>query len=131
MSEGPQPDCGPAGTAPMKSESCEVSWGVALNVPGEPLFGMPTQPATEAATTASTQARQVLRTRASQPRDRALAMRGHPGDIGRGMAARGQIGGGDLGLVRPERQRRAREFLPGDPRQGQPEHRALAPLSPG
>ena len=73
MSEGSQPDCGPAGTAPMKSESCEVSCGVALNVPGEPLFGMPTQPATEAATAASTHARQVLRTRATPrgPRSRA------------------------------------------------------------
>src|SRR6476646_2668811 len=92
MSEGSQPDCGPAGTAPMKLESCEVSCGVALNVPGEPLFGMPTQPATEAATAASTHTRQILRTRAGQLRDRALAMRGHPGDIGRGKGARGQIG---------------------------------------
>ena len=40
MSDGFQPDCGPAGTAPMKSESCEVFRGVALNVPGDPLFGI-------------------------------------------------------------------------------------------
>src|SRR5262245_144848 len=147
MSEGPQPDCGPAGTAPMKSESCEVSRGVALNVPGEPLFGMPTQPATEAAAAASTHARQARVSRRHFPargapaprspwggrggRDPALAMRGHPGDLRRGTDTRTQIGRGDLGLVRPERQRRAGEFLPGDPRQGQPEYRALAPLAPG
>jgi hypothetical protein len=59
MSDGFQPDCGPAGTAPMKSESCEVFRGVALNVPGDPLFGMPTQPAREAATAASTHVRQA------------------------------------------------------------------------
>src|SRR6185312_6829574 len=108
MSDGFQPDCGPAGTAPMKSESCEVSCGVALNVPGDPLFGMPTQPAREAATAASTHVRQA---RVSQRREPALAMRGHPGDLGRGTGARAQIGGGDLGLVRPERQRRAGQFL--------------------
>src|SRR5512142_2606985 len=110
MSDGAQPDCGPAGTAPMKSESCEVSCGVALNVPGEPLFGMPTQPATKATAAASTPARpaRVSPPRVSQPRagrDLALAMRGHPGDLGRGTGARAQIGGGDLGLVRTERQR--------------------------
>ena len=61
MSAGDQLGCGPAGTAPMKSESCEVSCGVALNVPGEPLLGMPTQPATEAARPASRHVCQVLR----------------------------------------------------------------------
>src|SRR6476646_5885545 len=94
MSDGFQPDCGPAGTAPMKSESCEVSCGVALNVPGDPLFGMPTQPAREAATADSTQVcqarvrqRQVSQLRVSQDREPALAMRGHPGDLGRGTDA--------------------------------------------
>src|SRR6185436_7936361 len=89
MSDGSQPDWGPAGTAPMKSESCEVSCGVALNVPGEPLFGMPTQPATETATAASTPARQVRvslhrASRRRTGREPALAMRGHPGDLGCG-----------------------------------------------
>src|ERR1700755_1831331 len=107
MSDGFQPDCGPAGTAPMKSESCEVSCGVALNVPGDPLFGMPTQPAREAPTAASTHVRQarVSQRRVSQDREPALAMRGHPGDLGRGTDARAQIGGGALGPVRDARRR--------------------------
>src|SRR5579859_1351524 len=63
MSVGLQPFCGPAGMAPMKSEAWVLFCGVAPTVPGEPLFGMPTQPATDAAATASTKAR---RHRASQ-----------------------------------------------------------------
>src|SRR5438477_2654761 len=90
ISLGFQPFCGPAGMAPMKSESCVVSFGLAPTVPGEPLFGMPTQPATDAAAAASTRAR---RHRASQPgasqpgasqdrplAERTLAMRRHLGD---------------------------------------------------
>ena len=41
-----------------------------------------------------------------------------------------QLGPG-LGLVRAERQRRADQWLPGDPGHGEPEHRALAMLAPG
>src|ERR1700704_5968918 len=99
MSEGSQPDSGPAGTVPMKLESCEVSCGVAPTVPGEPLFGMPTQPATDAAAAASTKARRTLA-------QRTLAMRGHPGDLGhRGERAGIRAGRDDLRLVRAERQR--------------------------
>ena len=65
ISAGFQPFCGPAGMATMKSESGVVSRGLAPTVPGEPLFGMPTQPATDAAAAASTKAR---RHRASQDR---------------------------------------------------------------
>src|SRR5690348_18497663 len=88
ISLGSHPFCGPAGIAPMKSESWVVSFGLAPTVPGEPLFGMPTQPATDAAAAASTRAR---RHRASQPGasqdcllgERTLATRRHLGDLGR------------------------------------------------
>src|SRR5947207_6980041 len=105
ISVGFQPFCGPAGMAPMKSESCVVSIGLAPTVPGEPLFGMPTQPATDAAAAASTKAR---RHRASQPgasqdrplAERTLAMRRHLGDLGRcGERAGVQAGHGDFRLV--------------------------------
>src|SRR5271166_5679354 len=128
MSVGLQSCWGPTGIAPMKSESGVVSCGVALNVPGEPLLGMPTQPARDRATATSRHAR---RARASHRRPGpVLATRAHPADLAGGVRARAQAGG-DLGLVRAERQRRAREWLPGYPRQGQPEHRALAGFAPG
>ena len=65
MSLGVHFGAGPAGMAPMKLKSGVVAWGVALNVPGEPLLGMPTQPATDATTAISTHAR---RARASHRR---------------------------------------------------------------
>src|ERR1700760_1060031 len=111
ISVGLQPFCGPAGMAPMKSESCVVSCGVAPTVPGEPLFGMPTQPATDAAAAASTKARrhrasqeEATRERASRergPARPALAMRVHPGDLGHRRERAGvRAGGDDLRLVR-------------------------------
>src|SRR5581483_7381474 len=103
ISLGFQSFCGPAGMATMKSESGVVSRGLAPTVPGEPLFGMPTQPATDVATAASTKASRhrashdrashdrVSHDRVSEDRarenragrERRSAMGGHLGDIAR------------------------------------------------
>src|SRR5882757_4972197 len=116
ISVGLQPFCGPAGMAPMKSESCVVSCGEAPTVPGEPLFGMPTQPATDATAAASTKARRHRASRDRTGRERLSAMRGYLGDLGRrGERGGTQAGRGDLRLVRAERQRRADQFGPGEP----------------
>src|SRR5580658_2016955 len=108
----------------MKSPPAAVLCGVALITPIGPLPGMLTQPARPAAAADTAQATpsRVSAFRLSQGRRAVLATRDHPG---------GAEAGGELSFVRTERQRRTREFLPGYPRQGKPEHRALAALPPG
>src|SRR6201987_3161826 len=127
MCDGPPPGCGPDGCGPTKFTSGAGLCGLAVAFKAGPLDGMPTHPATEATTAASTHMRRRARTveLALLP----MLATGH--QLFGGIRFRGTQAGRDLRLVRAERQRGAREFLPDHPGQGQPEHRALARLAPG
>src|SRR5208282_1321649 len=98
--------------APMKPKSDVELCGVAPNVTGEPLSGMPTQPVTDATTATSTHVRRARASRRPVSGRRrperivlqpVLATRDHLGDLAGGVEAPAQAGG-DLRLVRAERQ---------------------------
>src|SRR6516165_6543207 len=86
---------------------------------------METQPAADAAMTS---AASTPITGRSGPRARSL--RGKPLTTGAARQVGFEDDRHDLGLVRSERQRRARDRLSRDPREGQPEHRTTALFAP-
>src|SRR5580700_7068182 len=113
----------------MTSPAAEVLCGEALITPTGPLLGMLTQPATDTATAASTQARRAKDRRRAQDQTRMkgkLWAKDGRWRAGRGAGLVTQDRPGELGVVWAEGQGGTGEFLAGQLGQGQPEHRALA-----